>query len=65
MTLWPSGTLMFHTASRSSGYGCGKLGEVKLPYGPVSSTLREAKIREDSSKTPRQLELEINILYVT
>lgn len=46
---------MFHTASWSSWYGCGKFGEVKLPYGPVSSTLREARMREDSTKTPHQL----------
>lgn len=49
---------MFHTTSWLSGYGCGKLGEVKLPYGPVSSRLRQARVREDSTKTPHQLEVE-------
>ena len=51
MTLWPSRTVMFHTMSWLSGYVWGKLGEGKLPYNPVISTLSEACMRENRTNT--------------
>lgn len=47
--------LMFHSMSCSSGYGWGKLGEVKLPYRPVISTLRERWGRENRTNRQHQL----------
>ncbi len=38
-----------------SGYGWGKLGEVKLPYNPVISTLSDTWRRENRTNTQRPL----------
>lgn len=46
---------MFHTMCWLSGYGWGKLGEVKLPYNPVISTLSETRRRENRTNAQQPL----------
>lgn len=46
---------MFHVTCWLSGYGWGKLGEVKLPYNPVNSTLRETWRKENTTNTQHPL----------
>lgn len=46
---------MFHTMYSLSGYGWGKLGEVKLPYNPVISTLSERRRRDNRTNTQHPL----------